>query len=354
MAFETTSSAPSATPAAPPASPIRGRVLLVSALLVLANAAAWMWALAAFHRHPLLLGTALLAYSFGLRHALDADHIAAIDNVTRKLMQQGRRPISVGLFFSLGHSTIVFALSLLIAATSMTIKNHFESLASIGSVIGTSVSVLFLFAIALANMIVLLSVYKMFRRVRRGEQLSDENLNAVLSGRGFFARIFRGLFQMIKHGWQMYLVGFLFGLGFDTATEIGLLGISAAGATQGLSMWAILIFPTLFAAGMALVDFTVNILMLSAYGWAYVKPVRKLYYNMTITLLSVLVALLVGGIELLGLIGAHLNLHGWIWDSVGALNEHSGLVGLLIIGIFAASWCGSLLFFKLGRYDERR
>ena len=344
----TATSAPAAPPSRQPlGAGIRGRVLGVSALLVLANAAAWMWALFAFHRHPLLLGTALLAYSFGLRHALDADHIAAIDNVTRKLMQQGRRPVSVGLFFSMGHSTIVFALSLLIAATSMTIKSHFESFTAIGGMIGTSVSVLFLFAIALANMLVLFSVYKMFRRVRRGEQLSDENLNAVLSGRGFFARIFRGLFQMIKHGWQMYLVGFLFGLGFDTATEIGLLGISAAGATQGLSMWAILIFPTLFAAGMALVDFTVNILMLSAYGWAYVKPVRKLYYNMMITLLSVLVALLVGGVELLGLISGRLELHGWLWDAVGALNEHSGIVGLTIIGIFAASWCASLLFFKM-------
>jgi len=343
------------SPGANPArirSSARGRAASLCAMLVVANVGAWAWAFAAFHHHPVLLGTALLAYSFGLRHAVDADHIAAIDNVTRKLMQQDKRPVAAGLFFSLGHSTIVFGLSVLIAFTSVTIKSHFASFASVGSVIGTSISAFFLFAIALANVIVLLSVYRTFRQVRKGARVSDESLDLILGSSGFFARIFRGLFGLIQHGWQMYFVGFLFGLGFDTATEVGLLGISATEATQGLSVWSILVFPTLFAAGMALVDSTVNLLMLSAYGWAFVKPVRKLYYNMTITLVSVLVALLVGGVEVLGLISERLNFHGRIWDAIGILSNHFGIVGFAIIGVSAAGWIGSLIYYKMNRYDE--
>jgi len=331
---------------------VKSRILSLYALLIGFNIGAWIWALMAFHGYPVLLGTAFLAYTFGLRHAVDADHIAAIDNVTRKLMQQGKRPVAVGFFFSLGHSTIVFSLSVLIAWTSFAIKKRFDSFESIGGIIGTSVSSFFLLAIAVANIIVLISVYRTFQHVKRGGQFVDEDLNLILGKRGFFGRIFRKLFRLIEQSWQMYLIGFLFGLGFDTATEVGLLGISATGAAKGLSIWSILVFPTLFTAGMALIDSTDSILMLAAYGWAFVKPVRKLYYNMTITFVSVLVALLIGGIEALGLIGDKLNLHGVVWDAIGSLNNNFGAIGFVIIGVFVMSWVVSIVIYRMNRYDE--
>ena len=331
---------------------MKDRIAFLYALLIGLNIGAWIWAVAAFHSYPVLLGTAFLAYTFGLRHAVDADHIAAIDNVTRKLMQQGKRPVGVGFFFSLGHSTIVFGLSVVIALTSVAIKNRFGSFESIGGIIGTSVSAFFLLAIAVANLLILISVYRTFQHVKRGGQFVDEDLNLLLGKRGFFGRIFRNLFRLIEHSWQMYLIGFLFGLGFDTATEVGLLGISATGAAKGLSIWSILVFPTLFAAGMALIDSTDSILMLAAYGWAFVKPIRKLYYNMTITLVSVLVALLIGGVEALGLIGDKLNLHGVVWDAIGSLNDNFGVIGFVIIGVFVASWAVSIAIYRMNRYDE--
>jgi len=331
---------------------LKGRVVAMYALLIGVNAGAWLWALIAFHHYPVLLGTALLAYTFGLRHAVDADHIAAIDNVTRKLMQEGKRPVAVGFFFSLGHSTIVFGLSVAIAVTSVLLKNRFESFEAIGGIIGTSVSAFFLLAIAAANLIVLGSVFRTFQHVKRGGRFVDEDLNLILAQRGFFGRIFRNLFRLIEHSWQMYPVGFLFGLGFDTATEVGLLGISATEATKGLPIWSILVFPTLFTAGMALVDSTDSILMLGAYGWAFVKPIRKLYYNLTITFVSVAVALLIGGIEVLGLIGDQLKMRGAVWDMIGSLNDNFGVLGFVIIGVFGMSWVVSILIYRIKRYDE--
>ena len=331
---------------------LRGRTGVLYALLLGLNVGAWIWALAAFHHYPVLLGTALLAYTFGIRHAVDADHIAAIDNVTRKLMQQGQRPVGVGFFFSLGHSTIVFALSVAIALTSVALKEHFQAFQAIGGLVGTTVSALFLLILATANIFILISVWQTFQHVRRGGQYVDEDLNLLLARRGFFGRIFRGLFRLVNRSWQMYPVGLLFGLGFDTATEVGLLGISATQAAHGLPIWSILVFPTLFTAGMALIDTTDSILMLRAYGWAFVKPVRKLYYNMTITLVSILVALLIGGIEVLGLIGGQMNLHGLVWDAIAELNGHFGLIGFVILGVFAVSWALSLLIYRVKRYDE--
>jgi len=328
------------------------RILALYGLLIGLNLVAWGWALIAFHGHPLLLGTALLAYSFGLRHAVDADHIATIDNVTRKLMQQGQRPISVGFFFSLGHSTIVIGLSAAIAATSVALQNHFGALTAIGGAIGTGVSAFFLLTIAAANLIVLASVHRVFRVVRNGGTYVEEDLDLLLSQRGFFGRIFRRLFRLIGQSWHMYPLGFLFGLGFDTATEVGLLGISATAASKGLPVWSIMVFPALFTAGMILVDSTDSILMLSAYGWAFVKPIRKLYYNMTITFVSIVVAVLIGGIEALGLIGGQLKLQGGIWSTIGTLNENFGLLGFIVIGIFAACWLISLMIYRLKRYDE--
>jgi high-affinity nickel-transport protein len=331
---------------------VKGKIVAIYALLISANLAAWAWAFAAFHGHPVLLGTAFLAYTLGLRHAVDADHIAAIDNVTRKLMQQGQRPVGVGLYFSLGHSTIVFALSAAIALFSVAIKDKFDAFENIGGLIGTSVSAFFLLAIAAANLLVLLSVYRTFRQVKAGGRYVEEDIDHLLARRGFFARIFRRLFRLMGQSWHMYLLGFLFGLGFDTATEVGLLGVSATEASKGLALWSVLVFPAIFTAGMALVDSTDSILMLGAYGWAFVKPIRKLYYNMTITAVSVVVAVVVGGIEALGLVGDQFKMQGTVWNAIGSLNDNFNTLGFVIVGIFAVSWIVSLLVYHLNGYDE--
>jgi len=331
---------------------VKGRIFGIYLLLMAFNACAWYWALSAFRDFPLLLGTAFLAYSFGLRHAVDADHIAAIDNVTRKLMQEGKRPIAVGLMFSLGHSTIVVIGSAAIALATVLMQNRVEAIRNIGSVVGTLVSSLFLFAIASANLLVLRSVFAAFQRVRRGLPYVEEDMNLLLAGGGLLARIFRPMFAMIRSSWQMYPLGLLFGLGFDTATEIGLLGISASEASRGLPFASILVFPILFAAGMSLIDTTDNILMLGAYGWAFVKPVRKLYYNLTITSVSVIVAFAVGGIEALGLIGHRLGLSGSFWELVHRLNDSFGFLGYCIVALFVAAWIFSLAFYKWKRFDE--
>jgi high-affinity nickel-transport protein len=330
------------------------RVIGVSVFLAAANIALWGVALVTFHHYPVLLGTCFLAYSFGLRHSVDADHIAAIDNVTRKLMQQGQRPVCVGFFFSLGHSTIVFGLSAAVAGTALALKDKFDALSSWGTVFGTLVSALFLLLIAMMNLGVLVSIIATFRRVKAGGVYSDEDFNLLLAKRGFFGRIFRGLFNIVDHSWQMYLIGFLFGLGFDTATEVGLLGISAAAASKGLPIWSIMVFPALFAAGMALIDTTDSILMLGAYGWAFMKPMRKLFYNITITAVSVLVAVAIGGIETLGLIQSAYKLTGWFWKPIAAINGDAafGILGYAIIGIFVATWIVSVAVYKLKRYDD--
>jgi high-affinity nickel-transport protein len=330
----------------------RRKVLAIYSLLLLMNVAAWMWAFLAFRHYPVLLGTAFLAYSFGLRHAVDADHIAAIDNVTRKLMQEGKRPVAVGFMFSLGHSTIVVLGSIAISVTALSLQHRLDAAKHIGGVIGTLVSTLFLFGIAIVNMAVLRSVYLAFRRVRRGERYVEEDFDLLLGSRGFLSRLFRPMFALIRHSWHMYPLGILFGLGFDTATEIGVLGLSASEAARGLSLWSVLVFPALFAAGMSLIDTTDNVLMLGAYGWAFVKPIRKIYYNMTITLISVIVAVMVGGIEALGLMADQFHFHGTFWSWVGTLNQNFGTLGYVIIALFALSWIVSIWFYKWRRFDE--
>lgn len=322
------------------------RIIAVYTLLIVLNAAAWLWALLAFHHYPVLLGTAFLAYSFGLRHAVDADHIAAIDNVTRRLMQSGQRPVTVGLMFSLGHSTIVVIGSVLLAASARAFTARFDSVREVGGLIGTLVSACFLCAIAAVNLVVLRSTYRVFVRVRRGEPYVDEDLDLLLSGSGFLTRLFRPLFRAIRKSWHMYPLGVLFGLGFDTATEVGLLAISATEASKGLPLWSILVFPALFAAGMTLIDTTDNVLMLGAYSWAYVQPIRKLYYNLTITSVSVVIAFAVGGIELLGLIAGRLHPSGRFWGLVATLNNHFGALGYGIIGFFVVSWVVAAAIYK--------
>ncbi len=321
-------------------------------VLIAANGLAWLWALMAFRDYPVLVGTAFLAYAFGLRHAVDADHIAAIDNVTRKLMQDGKRPLSAGLFFSLGHSTVVVVASAVVALTATALQDRFEEFKLIGGTIGTLVSAAFLFVVAGANFLILRSVYRTFREVRRGGAFVEEDVDRLLAQRGFLGRLFRPMFRMVSRSWHMYPLGFLFGLGFDTATEIGLLGISAAEASKGLPIWSIMVFPALFTAGMSLIDTTDGVLMLGAYGWAFNNPIRKLYYNLTITLVSVLVAVLIGGIEALGLLADRLNLEGPFWAFIGTLNEHFGSLGYLIIAIFAASWLISIAVYRLARIER--
>jgi high-affinity nickel-transport protein len=333
-----------------------GKIVAVFVLLVVANLAAWGWALVAFRNFPVLLGMAAVAYSFGLRHAFDADHIAAIDNVTRKLMQEGRRPIGVGLFFSLGHSTVVVALSIAIAFAANALRPQFEAFKSFGAATGAIVSALFLFAIAVANLFVLASTWRVFRAARAGAPVANIDMEAALSGGGVMARLFRGVFRTIESSWQMFPIGVLFGLGFDTATEVGLLGVSATGAAQGLPIWSILVFPALFTAGMTLLDTADSALMLGAYGWAFVKPARKLYYNLTITATSIVVAFMVGGLETLNLIGDQLGLTdgGGFWGAIGAINDNFGTLGYLLVGVFVVAWALSALVYRLKGLDEAR
>src|SRR5438128_5876677 len=281
-------------------SDLRNRIFRVYAFLLAFNLAAWALALVASASYPILLPTAFLAYTFGLRHAVDADHIAAIDNTTRKLMQDGQRPVGVGLFFSLGHSTIVVALSVLIALSAGFISD-IPTFQQIGGLIGTSVSAAFLLVIGLINLVVLIDIYRMFRRVSRGGTYDDESLEDFLNNRGLLARVFRPMLRVIRKSWHMYPLGVLFGLGFDTASEVALLGLAATSGASHLPVPLILLLPALFAAGMSLIDTTDGVLMLGAYGWAYLKPIRKLYYNLNVTLLSVLIAFVVGRLEVAGI-----------------------------------------------------
>jgi high-affinity nickel-transport protein len=331
---------------------LASKLIRLYSALIAVNLLVWVWAFAAFHSYPLLLATALIAYGFGLRHAVDADHIAAIDNITRKLMQEGKRPITVGLFFSLGHSTVVFAASLIIALTASSVQQRFPGLIEVGGVVGTLVSVFFLIGIAIINFLVLVSVYRLFLRVKRGETYNEEELNVSLWSRGLFGRLLRGLFRLVSRSWHMYPLGFLFGLGFDSATEIGVLGISAAEASKGLSVWSILVFPALFTAGMSLVDSSDGVLMVGAYGWAFTNPLRKLYYNLAITAFSVVVAVLVGAIEALGLAGDKFGLKGGLWLTADATAAGFGALGYVVVAVFLAVWLVSLVMYRAMGYHK--
>ncbi len=334
--------------------PTRARLKAAAtyAILVAANVGAWIWAGTAFADRPALLGMALLAYMFGLRHAFDVDHIAAIDNVVRKLIQEGKTPYSVGFFFSLGHSTVVVLASIAIAASAASMQSKLESFHDIGDVIGRAVLAVFLLFIGLGNVFLLKGIWSAFNRASRGETIVDEDFDALLAGRGLLTRIFRPIFRAVSRSWHMYPIGFLFGLGFDTATEIGLLGISATQAGQGGSFWTILVFPALFTAGMSLMDTTDSLLMTGAYGWAFVNPIRKLWYNLTITAVSVVVAVFVGATDALGLIGDWLGLRGEPWRMIGALNDSLANFGYVVVGIFLASWIVSAAVYRAMGYDD--
>jgi len=331
---------------------LRTRAMSILAMVAAFNIVAWGFAIMMFHGNAVLLGTAFLAFSLGLRHAVDADHIAAIDNVTRKLMQEGKRSVSIGLFFSLGHSTIVVGLSLMLIASAAGLRDRLGMLEEFGGIFGALLSSVFLLALAAMNFAVLCSVVRAFRHVRRGGRYEEGDLSLPLVRGGLARRLFSRLFAMVNRSWYMYPVGLLFGLGFDTATEIGLLSISAAGSSRGLDTWTIMVFPALFTAGMTLIDTADNVLMVGAYNWSFAKPLRKLYYNITITAISVMVAVLVGGIEVLALLQSQWNLSGWFWDGIGAIGGNFGLLGFGIVLVFALSWATSMAVYKLRRYDE--
>ncbi len=321
--------------------------------LLAGNGLAWLWAGLAFHGEPVLLGAAVLAYTLGLRHAMDADHLAAIDNVTRKLMQDGQRPLAVGLWFSLGHSTIVVLAAAAVALAAGAFQHQLAGWQRVGGITGATVSALFLFAIAIANLFILRSTWAAFRRARRGQAPGPDLLAQLSVGPGLRARLCRPLFRLIANSRRMYWLGLLFGLGFDTASEIALLAISAAEAAKGLPFGSILAFAALFTAGMALVDTADGILMLGAYAWAFTRPIRKLYYNLTVTAISVLVAVAVGGIEVLGMwAGAVAPGQGGAWGWIAAVNQHFTALGVAIVAIFVVSWLVSAAIYRLRGWDE--
>ncbi|TME85640.1 MAG: HoxN/HupN/NixA family nickel/cobalt transporter [Chloroflexi bacterium] len=305
-------------------------------------------------RFPVMLGLGGLAYAFGLRHAFDADHISAIDNTTRKLLQEGKKPLGVGFFFSLGHSTVVFVIALALGfATQFVVSNVISAngeLKSVGGLIGTGVSGVFLLLIGIVNLIILLDILKVFRRMRAGAYDRPSLEHELVAG-GLLTRLFGRLFRLITHSWQMYLVGFLFGLGFDTASEISFLAISAGAAAQHIPIYALISLPLIFAAGMSLMDTADGAFMSQAYSWAFSNPVRKVFYNLTVTALSVFVALFVGLFELSQLLIQQLDLRGGVWDVIGGMNL--GVMGFVIVGAFIVTWAGAILIYRGLHIEER-
>jgi high-affinity nickel-transport protein len=300
------------------------------------------------------IGVGVTAYTLGMRHAFDADHIAAIDNTTRKLMNDGQRPTSVGFWFSLGHSTIVFALAFLLSlgvkALVGPVKNDSSGLHHYTGLIGTSVSGTFLYVIAIINVIILVGIVKVFRDIRRGV-FDEETLEEHLNNRGLMNRLLRPIMKSITKPGQMYPVGVLFGLGFDTATEVALLVLASAGAASNLPWYSILSLPILFAAGMCLFDTIDGTFMNFAYGWAFSKPIRKVYYNITITSLSVIVALVIGSVELLGLLSQQLNITGRFWTDMQ--NADINTLGFIIVGLFVVTWAVALTIWRFGNIEEK-
>lgn len=328
---------------------LRNRIFFILGVLILANILIWVVTFSFSRAYPFLLGLVSLAYGLGLRHAVDADHIAAIDNTTRKLMHDGKKPVAVGLFFSLGHSTIVIILSALVAFSTAYVSQHLPQFKAIGGLFGTTVSCIFLLAIGILNLIIFIDVYKIWRHVLKGGHFHESHIDHHLHNRGLIARLLRPLLKAVNNSWNMYFVGFLFGLGFDTASEVGLLSISAASTARGLPSWAILLLPLAFTAGMALIDTIDGILMLGAYGWAYIKPVRKLYYNLNITLVSVIIALFIGSVEGLQVLSEQLHINTGIFKLANSLQLD--YLGYIIIGAFVVSWIFSMLIYKYRKYD---
>jgi len=321
----------------------------------LLHIAGWGLLFAAAAGQPTILALGGLAYTFGLRHAFDADHIAAIDNTTRKLLQDGRKPVGVGFFFSLGHSTVVFIIA---AALGLTVKWIVDGVAgdggqlrSVGGMLGTVVSGGFLVLIGVLNLVILLDIVRVYRRLQAGGY-DDKSLELDLTAGGVMSRIFGRLFRVIRHSWQMYPIGFLFGLGFDTASEVAILAISAGAAAKGLPFVAVIALPLIFAAGMSLMDTADGAFMAKAYSWAFTSPIRKVFYNLTMTSLSVFVALFIGGMELMQALIRAFGLKGGVFGAIAGF-DLIGRAGYFIVAAFVLAWVAALLIFKARRIDER-
>lgn len=328
---------------------IKRRIIVLMVILISINIAVWLGGIFYSHLHPMLLGLIAIAYGLGLRHAVDADHIAAIDNTTRKLMTEGKKPVAVGLFFSLGHSTIVFVLTVFVALSSLAIKNALPLLQSTGTIIGTTVSSFFLILIGIINLMAFVNILRIFRAISKGKKIKRSVIHKHIHYSGVLTKIFRPVLKTVTASWHMYFVGFLFGLGFDTASEVSLLSISAASSTTGITFNEILLLPLAFTAGMVLIDTLDGILMLGAYGWAYVQPVRKLYYNLNITFISFIIALVIGGVEALQLLSSEFRLNGLLFRLINAVDFDK--LGYITIGIFIFSWVLSLVVYKIRQFD---
>jgi high-affinity nickel-transport protein len=301
--------------------------------------------------HASLVGLGFVAYMFGLRHAFDADHIAAVDDTVRYMLQKGQKPLGVGFFFSLGHSTVVLVLAIVVAVAATAVKTSLPQLQSMGAVIGAGVSGTFLWIIGILNLLVLLDILKVWKKARSGTH-SHAHLEALLQKRGLLNRLFGGrLRKLMNHSWQMYPLGLLFGLGFDTASEVGLLAMTAGASAGDLPIPAVLCLPVLFAAGMTVMDTTDGVLMCKAYDWAFLNPLRKIFYNMTTTGLSVAVALVIGTIELLQVFIGILHMRSPICDAIAGLDF--GVLGYVIVGMFLLAWALSVAYWKLGHMERR-
>ncbi len=325
----------------------RNKLIILISILVIFNIVTWSFLLHTSMTDSALMGIGALAYFFGLRHAFDADHIAAIDNVTRKLRQDGKRSVTVGFFFSLGHSTVVILLSLGLVFAVRDVKGQMGALQQWGGIFGTIVSASFLTAIGLMNFVIFKRLRHIFVENKGSKSSPDvnEKIEELLNKRGFFSGIFRFLYKHIDKSWKMYVIGFLFGLGFDTATEVAILGISATMAQNGgMSVWTIMIFPFLFTAGMTLMDSLDGIAMLKAYDWAMVDGMRKLFFNMTITGMSVLVALVIGLIEWIQVVASELSLTGPFWE--GFENLNFGVLGIIIVGMMISTWIIAYMYYR--------
>jgi len=302
-------------------------------------------------RYPVLIGLGLVAYMLGLRHAFDADHIAAIDDTVRYMLQKGKRPVGVGFFFALGHSTIVFFLAVALMFAALSVKHDLPGLKNLGGILGASVSGIFLLLIGVLNLLLLLDVLKVWHKAKSGEH-SQAHLEKFLIQRGPIKGLIGGRLQrLINHSWQMYPLGLLFGLGFDTASEVGLLAMTAGAAVGNMPAGAVLSLPLLFAAGMSLMDTTDAVLMLKAYSWAFLNPVRKIFYNLTITGLSIAVALIIGTMELLQVFRTALDIKGPFFDFIGALDFE--VLGFIVVGVLLVVWGSSVAMWTFGRIEQR-
>jgi high-affinity nickel-transport protein len=299
---------------------------------------------------PVINGLGIVVYVLGLRHGVDADHIAAIDNTTRKLLQQGKPRFTVGTWFSLGHSTVVVGLIAAMVLVTRTVMAQIPAIQNWGSVVGTLVSGTFLLVIGLVNLLVVFGVYRLFKQARAGG-MKEEELEEYMQNRGLLNRLFRPLFKVVSDAWQIYPIGVLFGLGFDTATEVALIAISVGvGASSAIPFWQILVLPLLFTCGMVLTDTTDGVTMRYAYGWAFLTPLKKVYYNLTVTVMSVLVAFVVGGVELIQVLSIEFKVTGPLWSWFNDLDFET--TGFVIVGVFVATWAVAYAIWKHKKYDE--